>query len=151
MRPAILLILTSLLLPFLQGCDILKSREYTLEKWNDGTNEYYAIENPQARESFVVIPDVRAIQKNDRFISGNAYWNYIGGTHSSSGIVPFTNEFWFVLDKSKTFPKCYVFISRTNEQWIHWCMSHDVPTNLMEIKEFVDSISPEGGGHRPPL
>jgi hypothetical protein len=129
------------------GCGSSAKEEYKLVRWPDGTNDRYAIEISRQKGSDVVIPDVRALQTNNQFVSGNAYWKYIDGFYMTPNGAFTTNEFWFVLDKHKTYPKCYVIISTNKPSWIAWCLFHNVPTNIVEIAGFVTlRTSPEGGG-----
>jgi hypothetical protein len=130
----------------LVGCVGSSEKEYKLIRWPDGANDRYGIEVARQKGSDVVIPDVRSLQTTEQFVSGNAYWRYIDGFYSTAKGAPITNEFWFVLDKNKTYPKCLV-ISTNKESWIAWCASHNAPTNLVAVKEFVISrSSPKGGG-----
>jgi hypothetical protein len=130
-----------------QGCGRLANQEWKLVRWPDKANDRYAIEITRAEGSDVVIPDVRALQANSQFVSGKAYWKYINGFYKTSSGSFYTNEFWFVLDKHKPYPKCYATISTNKGSWVMWCHSHNAPTNIVEIGEFITSrSSPEGGG-----
>jgi len=140
-----------LVLGFADGCGSLRNEEFKLVRWPDGDNDRYAIEISRDKGSEVVIPDVRALQTTTRFISGNAYWKYMDGFYSTSDGTIMTNEFWFVLDKGKGYPTCYAIISTNRESWIAWCISHNAPTNIIEIKAFVVSRSSSGGGGMPTL
>ena len=151
MRTIVSAALAVLVLGFAAGCGSLRNEEFKLVRWPDGENDRYAIEIPRAKGSVVVIPDVRALQTATQFVSGNAYWKYMDGFYSTPDGSVMTNEFWFVLDKGKPFPKCYAIVSTNKESWIAWCISHNAPTNIMEIKAFVGSRSPSGGGGVPPL
>ena len=128
-----------LLSAFALGCG---NKEYQLVRWPDGENDRHAIEIRGNRGSVVVIPDVRVLQTANQFLSGNAYWNYKDVSYSTPNGSLMTNEFRFVLDKRAPYPKCYAMISTNKELWIAWCISHKAPTNIVEIKEFVDSRTP---------
>jgi len=132
-------------------CGRLKKNEYTLANWPDGENERYAIEVVRPRISYVVIPDVRALQTANHFIVGKAYWKYLDGFFTNPSGLPITNEVWFVLDKRKSYPKCYAFLSTKKESWIAWCISHNVTTNIVDIEQFVSLRSSLGGGGVPAL
>ncbi len=150
-RTIVSAVLAVLVLALALGCGRLKKNEYKLVRWPDGENDRYAIEIPRSKGSDVVIPDVRALQTANQFVSGKAYWKHLDGFYSTPSGLLTTNEFWFVLDKRKAYPKCYATISTNKESWIAWCISHSVPTNIVEIKEFVRSRSPSGGGGVSPL
>jgi hypothetical protein len=124
---------------------------YTLVRWPDGENDRYAIEVARPKVSYVVIPDVRAVQTANHFIVGKAYWKYLDGFFTKPSGLPITNEVWFVLDKRKSYPKCYAFLSTKKESWIAWCISHNVTTNIVDIEQFVSLRSCLGGGGVPPL
>jgi RHS repeat-associated protein len=132
-------------------CGRLKKNEYTLANWPDGENERYAIEVARPKVSYVVIPDVRALQTENHLIVGKAYWKYLDGFFTNPSGLPITNEVWFVLDKHKSYPKCYAFLSTKKESWIAWCISHNVTTNIVDIEQFVSLRSCLGGGGVPPL
>lgn len=150
-RPIVSAVLAFLVLALALGCGSLKKDEYKLVRWPDGENDRYAIELARPKVSYVVIPDVRALQTANHFIVGKAYWKYLDGFFTNPRGLPITNEVWFVLDKRKSYPKCYAFLSTKKESWIAWCISHNVPTNIVEIEEFVSSRLPLGGGGVPPL
>jgi len=149
---SILFVITAV--PFLWvplGCGNLTNEEYKLIRWPEGTNDRYAVEIARRKGGDVVIPDVRALQITNEFVSGNAYWKYIDGFYTTSNGSLITNEFWFVLDKHKSYPKCYVTTSTNKESWIAWCASHNVSTNIVEIKEFLASRAVSGRGAAPQL
>lgn len=151
MRTIVSAVLVILVLVLSLGCGSLKKVEYKLVRWTDGENDRYAIEIPRQKGSDVVIPDVRALQATNQFVSGNAYWKYIDGFYSTPSGSLTTNEFWFVLDKRKPYPMCFATIATNKESWIAWCVSHNAPTNIVGIREFVTSQTPLGGGGMPPL
>lgn len=133
------------------GCSDLTKHQYKLVRWPDGSNDRYAIEIARQSGSDVVIPDVRGLQTTGQFVSGNAYWRYINGFYGGSDGSLLTNEFWFVLDKHKSYPKCYANTSAKKESWIAWCASHNVSTNIVDISAFVTSRTVSGGGGAPEL
>jgi len=151
MRTTVSVVTAVLFLWIPLGCGNLPKKEYKLIRWPDGTNDRYAIEVARHKGSDVVIPDVRTLQTTEQFVSGNAYWKYIDGFYSTTKGAPITNEFWFVLDKRKSYPNCYATISTNRESWIAWCASHNAPTNIVDIKEFVASRSGSRGGGAPQL
>ena len=151
-RQAIVFVVTAILFLWVHlGCGNFTKEGYRLIRWPDGTNDLYAIEIARHKGSDVVIPDVRALQTTEQFVSGNAYWKYIDGFYRTSNGLLITNEFWFVLDKHKPYPKCYAAISTNKESWIAWCACHNVPTSIVDTKEFVTSRSVSGGGGAPHL
>ncbi|NGO39657.1 hypothetical protein G4L39_09655 [Limisphaera ngatamarikiensis] len=125
--------------------------KYNLVNWPDGEHDRYAIEVVRPRISYVVIPDVKALQTANHFIVGKAHWKYLDGFFTNSSGVPITNEVWFVLDKRKRYPKCYAFLSIEKGSWIAYCISNNVPTNIVEVEEFISSRSSLRGGGVPPL
>jgi hypothetical protein len=141
----------ALMMTFAPGCSRSRTDEYKLTRWPDGMIDRYAIEFPQLKESHVVFPDVRALQTVKHFVLGRGYWKYLDDSYPNANGSLITNEFWFVLDKRMSYPKCYATISTNKEFWIAWCISHNVPTNIVEIEEFVRLRSASGGGGMPPL
>jgi hypothetical protein len=136
----------------LLGCHIWEKEDYKLIRWGDGTNDCYAIEiSHEKKGSDVVIPDVWAFQTNSQFISGNAYWKHVNGFYSTPDGSLNTNEFWFVLDKRKPYPKCYATVSTNKQSWVSWCLSHNAPTNIVDITEFISVRTSRGGGGAPSL
>jgi hypothetical protein len=91
------------------------------------------------------------LQTTEKFVSGSAYWKYIDGFYSTAKGAPITNEFWFVLDKHKPYPKCIATVSTNKESWIAWCASQGAPTNTLDVGEFVVSRSHSEGGGPPRL
>jgi len=138
-----------------------------LIQWPDGTNNRYDIEAKEGSGHIVLIPDVRFIQTNERFIVGRAYWRYMASKaspHPSTGQIelssvkfPFptefwrtpdgrllTNEFWFALDKYKNAPKCYLLVTTNATSWVKWCSTNKVSTNLVEVSQFQSSALQSG-------
>lgn len=120
--------------------------KHELVRWPDGTNDCYAIEAESGRGHIVLIPDVRFLQKNDRFITGRGYWRYMEGfNHKVNGKL-FTNEFWFVLDKNRRFRKCDAYISMDVNSWMSFCFTKGAPTNIVEVNGFRETAPPYNGG-----
>jgi hypothetical protein len=144
-------ILTALLL---FGCGQNREKD-ALTQWPDGTNSRYDIEAKNGNAHDVLVPDVRFIQTNERFIMGRAYWRYMATYQPSPGpaLVEFwrtpdgrllTNEFWFALDRYKDIPKCYLLVTTNTASWIKWCNTNNVSTTLMEISQFRASTRRSG-------
>lgn len=137
------------------GCDSSAGHKFELANWSDGPTVRYAIEFRKGNGADVLIPDVRALQADDRFVSGVAYWNYIDGLNMPSNGLLGTNRFWFVIDKQKEREhrltgKLWSVVNKqnlrydrfmavtTNEQsWMAWSRSNSAPTNLVETAEFL--------------
>jgi len=148
--------LTGLLLSvFLIGCFCHPAKYELVRRWHDGTNDVYDIE-VEVRHWFdgvghqIFIPDVRFVQKNERFISGRAFWRYPDRTYGGTDGKPDTNEFWFVLDKCKKSPKCYVFLSTNYNSWVAFCATNKVPTNLLDVNQYREA-NPLWSGAGPAL
>jgi hypothetical protein len=130
-------------------------RKHALVRWPDGTNSRYDIEAKEGNADNVLVPDVRFIQTNERFIVGRAYWKYMATSQPSTGQLltefwrttdgrPLTNEFWFALDKYKEAPKCYLLVTTNATSWIKWCNTNKVSTNLVEVSQFQASAAQSG-------
>ncbi|MCF7669661.1 MAG: hypothetical protein K9N48_07790 [Verrucomicrobia bacterium] len=131
----------------LMGCGDVSKEEYRLVSWPEGTNDNYAIEISHNNVSDVAIPDVQRLLISSQYVIGCAYWKYINGYYKMPYGLVNTNEFWFVLDKSKRYPKCYTYISTNKESWLIWCVSNNVPTNTINIDKYIKlNTSPSGGG-----
>ena len=119
--------------------------------WPDGTNDAYDIEVADGKGYVVVIPDVLSIRTTRRFVIGRADWKYIEGYGKTSAGIPVTNEFWFALDKGAAYPKCYASVTTNKQHWIAWCVGRNVPTNLLQVSNFLDFAETNqwhGGEHR---
>ena len=144
---AVYRLLAIMVLPLLHACGVSKDAKHELVGWYDQTNRGFAIERREDQGARVLIPDVLALQTSSQFISGHATWKYIDGPMIESTNPLVSKAFWFVIDKSKAYEDCRAFLSTDKDLWAKWCVSNNVPTNLTEIKEFVDSsrIAKEGG------
>jgi len=138
-----------LFLVCLCGC-VGHTKIYELVEWSDGTNNCYAVELRIVGDAragrLVLVPDVRFIHKNERFITGGASWRYRDGFYTGTFGLPNTNEFWFVLDKCRDFPKCYVFTSTNYHEWAAWCASNNAPTNLVDVNHYRETAPLYSGG-----
>jgi len=128
--------IAAMLMLILVGCG-KADRSLHLVGWPDGTNNAFDIEAEYGKGQIVVVPDVRYIQTNERFVIGKADWKYLEGFPKSSNNIPNTNEFWFVLDKRVAYPKCYTSLTTNEQQWIVWCDAHNLSTNLLPVNRFV--------------
>ena len=144
-RTIVSAVLAVLVLALALGCGRLKKNEYKLVRWPDGENDRYAIEIPRSKGSDVVIPAVRALQTANQFVSGKAYWKHLDGFYSTPSGLLTTNEFGSYWTSVKPIQSATPPFPPTRSL-IAWCISHSVPTNIVEIKEFVGSRSPSGGG-----
>ncbi len=149
-----LLVYAFLTAVLLFGCGQVGQKD-ALVQWPDGTNSRYGIEAKQGDGHNVLIPDVRFIQTNERFIVGRAYWRYLATSQTTPGplVAEFlrtpdgrllTNEIWFALDKHKDTPKCYLLVTTNATSWIQWCNTNKVSTNLVEISQFQTSAAQSG-------
>ena len=127
------------------GCGDSIRKDYKLVRWPDGSINRHAIEVVQGRGTIVVIPDVRALQVSGRIVSGIADWKYLDGFYRSADGALLTNDFWFVLDTRKSYPKC-LRIWTKEELWAAWCASNGAPTNTVSAEEFITNQSSKGGG-----
>lgn len=127
------------------GCGDSIRNDYKLVRWPDGLINRQAIELVQGRGTIVVIPDVRALQASGPLVSGIADWKYLDGFYRSAAGALLTNDFWFVLDTRKSYPKC-LRIWTKEELWAAWCASHGAPTNTISTEEFITTQSSKAGG-----
>ena len=130
-----------LLLLLTQGGGKFSERELVLERWVSETNQGYALEMRGPEGSDVLIPDVRTLAADKRFVTGAAYWRYLDGFYEASD----TNKFWFVVDKQKLYPATTIVATTNLHDWISWCSSNNAPTNLQSVPEFIDG-QPESEG-----
>lgn len=143
---ALVLILTSV------GCG-QRNQNHKLVRWPDGTNDSYAIEAEDGPGHVVIIPNVRSVQSNGRYLIGRADWKYLSGFPTNQDGRLLTNEFLFVVDKHKDFPKCYMLITTNQFRWNSWCATNNISTNLQQVGRFVESVqsAPSYHGGSPRL
>jgi len=136
-------LLAALMLLFLAGCG-QRDRSLHLIRWPGGTNDGYAINVAWgAKDYAVVIPDVHSIRNTEGFVIGQADWKYLGKymQHLDAGI-PATNEFWFALNKRVLFPKCCTLLTTNEPEWVRWCDTNHLSTNLQGVAEFMLTAPP---------
>jgi len=61
-----------------------------------------------------------------------------------------TNAFWFVVDKTKRYPKCYAVLSPTHGDWESWCRSNGISAWMETPERFTELARPYDGAG-PPL